>query len=83
MDCEFVLHCLHTDLRDYNWEKEEPRKCGNTCPAVSYADAVLRDIVLKGIRDPDISKVVLAKKGVHRMPVPDLIGRSGPRFGIQ
>ena len=73
VDCDFVLNYPHADLKDYNWEKEEPRKCGNTCPAVSYTDAMLWDIILKGICDPDISKVIFARKGVHRMLVPDLI----------
>lgn len=61
VDCDFVLHCTQANLKDYSWEQKAPRKDG--CPAASYAHAILRDIVLKGIRDPDISKVSWLGKG--------------------
>ena len=73
VDCEYVLDCPHAKYSPDNWKSDKPKRCRvDGCIGVNFKEAVVRDILLAGIRMEETRRMVLATKHIHRMPV-DLI----------
>ena len=73
VDCDYVLDCPHATRTPEGWKSDKPAKCGVAgCIGVDFEEAVIRDILLAGIKTEETRRAVLATKYIHRMPV-DLI----------
>ena len=74
IDCEYTLNCPHAAPDPDSWRDGRVRTCNiNGCAGVDFEDAVIRDILLAGIYDEEVRRLVLAENNVHHMPVSEVI----------
>ena len=74
IDCEYTLNCPHAVADPDSWRDGRVRTCNiNGCAGVNFEDAVVRDILLAGIYDEEVRRLVLAENNVHHMPVSEVI----------
>ena len=74
IDCEYTLNCPHAVADPDSWRNGKVRTCNiNGCAGVNFEDAVVRDILLAGIYDEEVRRLVLAENNVHHMPVSEVI----------
>lgn len=65
-DADYTVPCRHA--------KEGNQKCSADCPGVvDYGDAVLRDVLIAGIYDAEIKRMVFLLPDVHKMDLKELV----------
>ena len=63
VDCEYTLDCPHAKHLPDSWKSDRPSKCNaDGCVGVDFEEAVIRDILLAGIKTEETRRVVLATK---------------------
>ena len=74
IDCEYTLNCPHAVVVPDSWRDGIICTCDvDGCAGINFEDAVIRDILLAGIYDEEVRRLVLAENNVHRMPVSEVI----------
>merc|ERR1712136_86237 len=68
-DADYTVPCRHAKE-----DRKGNQKCSADCPGVvDYGDAVLRDVLIAGIYDAEIKRMVLEMPGVHKMDSKGLV----------